>query len=194
MEFQQINCFNLIPLELLREILKLLSLKELIQMTILDTNMNKLIKQVKWNHMTIRVRNLERIKYVITTYKFKKYDFSYTDITDNEVKLLGACRTLNLSNCNKITDSSVKLLGGCNKLYLANCYQITDLSVKLLGTCHKLNLTYCKQITDSSVKLLGSCHQVYLNFCHQITDSSVKLLGGCHTLYLQGCYQITDAS
>ena len=62
-----------IPLELKIEILKQLSLKDLIKMTLLDTKMNKLIKKQEWDNVTLRLYNLKKIQYVISTYKFKKF-------------------------------------------------------------------------------------------------------------------------
>ena len=46
-------------------------------------------------------------------------DLSRTKITDEGVKYLGACHTLNLE-CTKITDEGVKYLGACHTLYLSS--------------------------------------------------------------------------
>src|SRR3990167_8089388 len=49
----------------------------------------------------------------------KHINLSFTNITDEEVKCLGACHTLNLS-CTNITDEGVKHLGACLTLDLGN--------------------------------------------------------------------------
>ena len=96
-----------LPNEIIIEILKNLNLIELIYLTLINTRFKKLIRTVAWDHFIVCLKKLETIKYVINTYKFKKYDFHCFKVNDDEVvKLLTKCHTLNLSNCNKITDAS----------------------------------------------------------------------------------------
>src|ERR1700733_11173096 len=160
---------------IIMDILSYLPLKKLIEMEQLSTLYRNIIRNNKLFHLTITLRRVKNIKYVTEHYRFIKYDFNNSKITDESVKLLGNCHTLDLS-CTKITDESVKFLGNCYTLGLSHCYLITDESVKLLGNCHTLGLAYCDQITDESVKLLSNCHTLGLAYCDQITDESVKLL------------------
>src|ERR1700733_10405419 len=158
------------------------TIKKLIEMEQLSTLYRDIIRKNNLSHLTITLRRVKNIKYVIKHYNFIKYDFNSSNITDKSVKLLGNCHTLDLSYCHKITDESVKFLGNYHTLNLSDCDQITDESVKLLGNCHILNLSYCDQITDKSVKFLGNCHTLNLSGCKKITDESVKFLGKCHNL------------
>src|SRR3984885_4100892 len=160
---------------IIMDILLYLPLKKLIEMEQLSTLYRDIIRKNNLSHLTITSRRVKNIKYVIKHYNFIKYDFNNRNITDESVKLLGNCHTLDLS-CPKITDESVKFLGNCHTLGLSHCHLITDESVKLLGNCHTLDLTNCYLITDESVKLLGNCHTLGLAYCDQITDKSVKLL------------------
>ena len=182
-----------LPGEILKEILKELSVKELIKFEIVNTIFKEFIRVNNWDHLIVTLENLDNIRHVIKTYKFKKYNFSYSDIGDADVCLLKDCDYLILAHCTRITDKSVKLLGNCHKLSLSGC-QITDASVALLGNVHTLYLSECTQITDASVSLLGNCHALYLSECIQITDASVVLLAKCHTLHLSCCFKITDNS
>src|SRR5580692_3564301 len=152
------------------DILLYLPLKKLIEMEQLSTLYKDIIRKNNLSHLTITLRRVKNIKYVIKHYNFIKYDFNNSNITDKTVKFLGKCHTLHLSDC-EITDKSVKLLRNCHTLDLSCCYLITDESVKLLGNCHTLDLS-CPKITDESVKFLGNCHTLGLSHCHLITDES----------------------
>ena len=126
------HSFEELPIEILFEFFKYISLKELINLEKLNKNFLNLIRKTYWNHFIVKIQNIESIDFVINNYNFTKYDFSGSKITNDHVKLLGNCHTLNLSSCYNITDNSVQLLGNCHTLNLSRC-NITDESVKLLG-------------------------------------------------------------
>ena len=157
------------PIEILTLIFNLIPINDLLNIQQINKYYYHLIKKVRLGNHIIKLQQIPNIIYVVNNYQFMKYDFSCTQITDESVKFLGNCHTLNLCSCKNITDESVKLL----------------------GNCHTLDLTYCNQITDESVKLLGNCHSLYLFFCDKLTDDSAKLLGNCYILDLYGCSQIT---
>src|SRR3984885_14938426 len=115
---------------IIMDILLYLPLKKLIEMEQLSTLYRDIIRKNNLSHLTIILKRVKNIKYVIKHYNFIKYDFNNSNITDKSVKLLRNCHTLDLSWCNKITDESVKLLGNCHKLNLSHCDQITDENVK----------------------------------------------------------------
>src|SRR3990172_4414457 len=74
--------------------------------------------------------------------------------------------------CNgRITDEQVKALAGCHTINLW-CTQVTDESVKALAGCHTINLWNTK-VTDESVKALAGCHTIYLSNT-KVTDEGVK--------------------
>ena len=143
--------FQQIPKVLKIEILKYLSLAQLINVRLVNKYLSDLIRGHKWDHLIVSLRNIEKIESVVKNFNFLKYDFSVSYITDDIVKKLSGCHTLNLTYCHQITDESVKELGGCHTLNLSDCYQITDESVKELRCCHTLDLGGCYQITDESV-------------------------------------------
>src|SRR5581483_7584221 len=147
-----------LPNEIIVMILDFLPLNELIKTELVHSNYKNLIRNTKWSNFIVSLCNVKKIIYVINNYKFANYDFCDSYITNESVKLLTNCHTLNLSGCYKITDESVKLLTNCHTLYLCGYNEITDKSVKLLTNCHTLNLFGCYKITDESVKLLTNCH------------------------------------
>ena len=115
----QINYFRILPQELFIEILKGLLLHELVDMTELDTNFNILIKRIEWDHIIVKLFALSDIRYVIKNFKFKKYDFTYSNINDDDLKLLTHCHTLYLVGCMCITEqASIKLLCSCKEIWL----------------------------------------------------------------------------
>ena len=142
-----------LPQEILIEILEYLNFQELLNLKKINKYFNNLIKQNKWKYITIipnSKMSKKKLVQFIETHNFINYDFNDFDITDNELKYLSNCETLNLSWCN-ITDEGIQYLRNCNKL---NLYQtnITDMGLKYLSNCETLNLGYCK-ITDEGIIL-----------------------------------------
>ena len=185
--------FQQIPKVLKIEIFKYLPLSELINVSHVNKYLCALIRGHNWDHLIVRLKDTDKIQSVVKNFNFLKYDFSESNITDDIVKKLSGCHSLNLSFCPQITDESVKELRGCHTLNLRYCRQLTDESVKELRGCHTLYLSFCDQITDGSVKELRGCHILNLSYCDKITDESVKELHGCHTLYLHCCKKITKS-
>src|SRR3972149_957126 len=66
-------------------------------------------------------------------------------ITDEQVKALAGCHTIDLTNT-KVTDEGVKALAGCHTIYLYGT-KVTDKGVKALVGCHKIYL-YNTKVTD----------------------------------------------
>ena len=96
-----------IPKVLKIEILKYLSLAQLINVRLVNKYLSDLIKWCKWDHLIVRLRDTYKIKSVVKNFNFLKYDFSFSNITDDIVKKLSGCHTLYLSYCPQITDESV---------------------------------------------------------------------------------------
>ena len=117
-----------IPKVLKIEILKYLPLSELINVSQVNKYLCALIREHKWGHLIVRLKDTDNIESVVKNFNFIKYDFSESNITDDIVRQLSGCHTLNLRYCDKITDESVKELRGCHTLNL-NCTEITDESV-----------------------------------------------------------------
>ena len=115
-----------IPRDILTEIFEYFSLNQLIQTEQLNKFFKNLIRTNKWKYLIIKLKNINTIEHVTKNYKFSRYDFSNSLITNKSVKLLGKCHTLDLSYCSQITDESVKFLGNCHKLNLFGCYKITN--------------------------------------------------------------------
>ena len=99
--------FQQIPKVLKIEIFKYLSLSQLINVRLVNKYLSNLIKGYKWDHLIVRLRATYKIKSVVENFNFLKYNFSDSNITDDIVKKLSACHTVNLSYCHQITDESV---------------------------------------------------------------------------------------
>ena len=96
-----------IPKVLKIEILKYLPLSQLINVCLVNKYLAALIRGHKWDHLIVRLRDTYKIKSVVKNFNFLKYDFSFSNITDDIVKKLSGCHTLNLRYCRQITDESV---------------------------------------------------------------------------------------
>ena len=118
-----------IPKVLKIEIFKYLSLSQLINVSEVNKYLCALIRGHKWDHLIVRLKDTDNIESVVKNFNFLKYDFSFSNITDDIVKKLSGCHTVHLSHCLGITDESVKELRGCHTLDLTKCQQITDESV-----------------------------------------------------------------
>ena len=91
------NSFDKIPIEIIIEIFRFQSLKQLIILESVCLIFKEIIRSTKWNHFIVKLKDIKLICYIINNYKFSKYDFSYSQVTDENVKLLENCHTLNLS-------------------------------------------------------------------------------------------------
>ena len=89
------------------EIFKYLSLSQLINVRLVNKYLSDLIRGHKWDHLIVGLRDKDKIKSVVKNFNFLKYDFSFSNITDDIVKELRGCHTLYLSYCQKITDETV---------------------------------------------------------------------------------------
>src|ERR1044071_2446997 len=154
-------------LELFELILNECNFDDLFRFGLVSKKFMHITKNIKY-HKLIKPESCNDLIYLLDNYKFDRFALCGLRMTDESVKLLGACHTLDLS-CTKITDESVKFLGSCHTLNLSYT-NITDESVKLLAGCHILDLR-CTNITDQSAKFLGACHTLYL-YCTNITDKS----------------------
>ena len=94
---------------------------------------NQLIRNFKWIHIQLVIKNEEQLMIILKYYHF--INFKITNIDVNlYIKALKHCHTLNFS-----------------------CTNINDNSVKELKHCHTLNLSYCQGITDDSQKIKTLC-------------------------------------
>ena len=99
------NYFNWLPVEIIVGIFEYVPLNDLINLTLVEHYFRTIIKSTRWKHLMVKLSNTKIIEHVIKNYKFIKYDFSYTKITNENVKLLGKCHTLYLSYCPSISQS-----------------------------------------------------------------------------------------
>ena len=117
-----------IPKVLKIEMLKYLPLAQLINVRLVDKYLSDLIRGHKWDHLIVSLIDTDKIQSVVKNFNFLKYDFSGSNITDDIVKKLSGCHTLDLNSCDQITDESVKELRNCHTLNLS-WTEITDESV-----------------------------------------------------------------
>ena len=99
---QRNDSFTTLPSELIENIFNYLTLNELIKMESVSYSLHDYIISNKWNQL-VSLNNLTKISFVIKNYQFVNYNFSYSNITDESVKLLGNCNTLYFDGCNLIT-------------------------------------------------------------------------------------------
>ena len=200
---------EVLPTEIITEIFSYLDIMELKKMEI-SKKIKKIVRENKWEKITIKMTQTNKTKYLINNYSFIKYRLNQ-DITDEDLKLLKKCCALNLSGCFRTTDDSMKLFKNCHTLILNNCYNITDKSVKLLKNCHTVDLFHCK-ITDESIKLLKNCSRINVlqhinsklrkDMCKAhifaaLRECPMDTRSECprtHTLILYNCKNITDKS
>src|SRR3990170_1133554 len=109
-----------------------LTLKEIVQYELISKHHLKMIRQHHWYH-PLKIKKNDLLLILINRYTLKNLDLSYSDVTDETVKLLN-CHTLNLFG----TD-------------------VTDVSVKHLR-CHTLDISFTN-VTDETIKLLN-CHHL----------------------------------
>ena len=98
------------------------TLKEIVKYEILSKNHLKMIRQHVWFHC-LKIQNNDLVLILIKRYQLKNLDLSFSDVTDETVKLLN-CHNLNLF-ATSVTDESVKHL---------QCHDLTLLGTNISGT------------------------------------------------------------
>ncbi len=135
------------------------NVRELIKLELLSNHHTKLIRKNKWSTCVVCVKSEHMLSEITLRHVFLIVDLRKIRVTDESIKKLINCHTLNLSRTN-----------------------ITDKSVSKLINCHTLNLSFT-HITDKSVSKLINCYELKISKTN-ITDKSVSKLIKCHTLNL----------
>ena len=139
-----------LPHEINKIIFEYLTIKNIIKLCLLNKAIKKFVNETIWDHDILNInydivhKNNKIINYLVNSFNIKKYNLSY---------------------CTNITDESVKMLANCHTLDLSCCTNITDKSVKMLANCHILDVSYCNKITDESVKMLANCARKSMQLC-----------------------------
>ena len=146
------NNLSCLPYDVMENILKNMTSKELINLRLVNRLFNTVINDFKLISLTMPDYNYKE-EYLGT---LELYDLD-KDITGIEniivknkdiknVEKFKNCHYLNLSCCDGISD--VSNLGNVKSLDLSFCYNITDISN--LGNVKELDLSFCYDITDVS--------------------------------------------
>jgi len=169
--------FASLPLEIIVEILKKISLDDLINLSYTDKESREIVKNVRLSHM-IKLRRYvdEQLKNIIKNYNFINFDLGYSDITDEGFKVLNNhyCRYVSIKGSNLITNKGISFLKGCHTVNLSYCKLVTDEGIKALSNCYTVNLSWCKLVTDEGIKALSNCHTVDLSECRLVTNEGIK--------------------
>ena len=67
-----------LPNEIVIEICKLLSLKDLVGLTSVNTELMHIVRTTKWHHVKVTLRIAEIMKYVVSAYQFVNYELGLT--------------------------------------------------------------------------------------------------------------------
>jgi len=160
-----------LPLEIIVNILELLSIKDLITLCSVNRELREIIKNVRLSHViSLKGWTDEKLINIVENYNFINFDLSLSNVTDVSLEYLTNCRTVNLSFCKLITDEGIKALKNCHTVILSFCRLVTDEGIKFLGNCHTVNLIGCDQVTDEGIKALKDCHTVNLSGCKLVTN------------------------
>jgi hypothetical protein len=150
------NIMEPIYCDALTIIFSFLSLKNLIKLEPVCKKFKNIIRSHKWN-IKVRLYDVDKIKYVLDNYNFVNYDLSYSLISDDIVKKLSYCHTLDLTWCVLLTDESLKYLNNCKNLKLDYCSNITN-SIKI-------DMKFRSNDMDDKIKKLAEYYisAVYFN-------------------------------
>src|SRR4029077_15003859 len=98
-----------LPYEINKIIFEYLTIKNIIKLCLLNKAIKKFVSKTIWDHDILNINyniirnNNKIIDYLVNNFNIKKYKLG-TNITNESVKTLASCHTLNLSYCSKITD------------------------------------------------------------------------------------------
>lgn len=139
-------------------------------------------RMIRIEGKTISYENLGK---VMGYFGFRNIDLSGKYITDEHLKLIKDCHTVNLRWCNYITESGFKQLCNCKTIIL-DLNEISD--IEPLRNCRNISLYSCTNIEDEQFTKLKNCHSLDLQ-CTNV-NISARELGMCHKLNL--CENIID--
>ena len=99
--------------DIFQQICQELTTKELIKMRQLSKHHKKLVSEMPW-YERVYVKNEKILRHIIDNYKFLNLVL-FRNVTDEHVKELKNCHTLDLHDCYNITDGCIKELkeNGC---------------------------------------------------------------------------------
>ena len=106
------------------------------------------------NTMLAIVRNTTIIENLSFHIKNIEFDFSSTNIDDDDLIKLKGSHAINLSDCNQITDKGLENLKGVHIIDLSNCDKITDRGLEKLKGVHTIYLWNCNKITDIGLEYI----------------------------------------
>ena len=155
-----------LPLEIIVEVLKKISLNDLINLSYADKELREIVKNVRLPHM-IKLRRYvdERLKNIIKNYNFINFDLSYSDVTDKGLKVLNNhyCRYVSIEGSNLVTDEGIKALSNCHTVELFDCILVTDEGIKALCNCQYITFFDCVFVTDEGIDFLknAGCNVCY---------------------------------
>ena len=162
-----------LPNEIVIEICKLLSLKDLVGLTSVNTELMHIVRTTKWDHVRVTLQITEIMKYIISTYQFVNYDLG-SIITNDILVLFKNCHTLDLSGCNQITDETVKMLDNCPPMR---------------GTIPSFSHHRCSERSSPKANFLEVIHSIFLDATKsqtrvsRCTSTSVEMPSCCLSTY-----------
>src|SRR5580700_1485047 len=97
-----------LPYYIFRNILKYVSLKQLLEIEQINKKFEYLIINNEWPHLDlIKIKSEDTLIIAATRHKFLNFNLSFCNISDASVKMLSNCHTLNLAGCYQITDKGL---------------------------------------------------------------------------------------
>lgn len=116
----QTNYLLILPKEILIELLKKLCLQELMNMTVTNTALRMLIQSTEWDQLIVSPPTLEKTRYIISTYKFKKYELgNFLNITENKIRKIGSIWH-NMALLHELSNDDLMVLNNCHTIYINN--------------------------------------------------------------------------
>ncbi len=77
------NYFDIIPNEIFIEIFENFSFVELIKTELISKTIHEKIRTIRWNHLIVKTKKMDKIEFLVKNYQFRKYDLSNSCITDD---------------------------------------------------------------------------------------------------------------
>lgn len=189
--------FAITPPEITKNIFDNLPLFDLIKMETVKRQFTKFVRETKWDHKVKLWNSINffeedpmNLEHVIKTHKFTTYSFN--EITDKLVNLLGHCTSIEFNRCHQITNKSVSKLTNLRELHLNYCYGL-GLTAKCLTNLTKLEIlsfAILNETLDQSLSLLTNLRKLNMNNISNFTGTGLKFLTNLSELKITS-YKVT---
>jgi hypothetical protein len=147
----------MLPEELIIEILTHVdSAKDIIKLELTNKYFHSLIRKTRWTHTPFKIKHMKYYDYVINNYKIGYWDFSWKQLTNEQIALLNHCHILNIMGCDTLSDQSIPDLKKHGTVIISGSKSATLGNSRYGNTLRRAKIFGYTSLSDHGVEILRS--------------------------------------